>query len=329
MRASTTLGRIVEDFREDPGVRQKAHLGLVSEVLGGSDWVQGPGDDAAALPNGDGHLLAAGEALWPPFVEQDPHGAGIGAVIANVNDIAAMGGRCLGLLDTLVAREPAARSALEGMRWAAERYGVPLLGGHLTVRDGPSSLSAFAVGRAATLLSSRRARPGQVLLYAGALQGQLRSDFLFFPSFTERGDQLPGDVALLAEIAEQGDCAAAKDVSMAGLLGSLAMLLEPSGCGVTLDLDALPRPADVAVETWVRVFPSYGFLLCAPPERAEECASRFGARGLSCAAVGHLDDTGRLRARLDGDDALITDVRHEPITRLAPPSTVTGPDRYA
>jgi selenophosphate synthetase-related protein len=288
--------------------------------LGHSDWVRGYGDDAAAVPAGDGYLLAAGEALWPPFVARDPRGAGIGAVIANVNDIAAMGGRCLGLIDTLVAGEPEARTALEGMRWAADRYGVPVLGGHLTLHEGPSAMSAFALGQATALLSSRRAAPGQVLLHAAALEGRLREDFPFFPAFEERGAQLPGDVALLAEVAEQGLCVAAKDISMAGLLGSLAMLLEPSGCGVAVELERVPRPADVPVETWVRVFPSYGFLLCAPPAHAEACAAAFTERGLACAPIGRLDGSGRLRARLDGHEALITDLGHASVTRLAAPT---------
>lgn len=324
MPAQTTLDRIVAGFRENPGVRQKASLGLISEVLGRSDWVQGPGDDAAAVPTGEGYVLAAGEALWPPFVEQDPRGAGVGAVIANVNDIAAMGGRCLGLIDTLVASEPAARAALEGMRWAADRYAVPVLGGHLTLHTGAPSLSAFAVGRATALLAARHATPGHVLLHAAALDGQLRADFPFFPAVEERGAQLPGDVAVLAEVAERGLCVAAKDISMAGFLGSLAMLLEPSGCGVTVDLDQVPRPEDVPLETWLRVFPSYGFLLCAPPAHAEACAAAFTDRGLACAVVGHLDGSGELRARLEGHRAAVVDLREAPVTRIAPPVEDAG-----
>lgn len=327
MDARTRLDRIAAEFREHPGVQQKAGLSLVSEVLGGSDWVRGYGDDAAAVPAGDGYLLAAGEALWPPFVAHDPRGAGVGAVIANVNDIAAMGGRCVGLVDTLVAGEPDARAALEGLRWAAERYDVPVLGGHLTLRDGPSSMAAFAVGQATTLLSARHAAPGHVLLHAVALEGRLRTDFPFFPAVEERGGQLPGDVAVLADVAERGWAVAAKDISMAGLLGSLAMLLEPTGCGVAVDGERVPCPPDVALDTWLRVFPSYGFLLCAPPAHADACAAAFTDRGLACASIGQLDDSGQLRLRLGGAEAVIADLPHDSVTRLASPTDRAGSRR--
>lgn len=311
------LAAIVDGFHRHPGLRAKAKLGLVTEVLGPTDWLTGPGDDAAVIPDKGHHLLAAGEALWPPFVEQDPFGAGIGAVVANVNDVAAMGGRCLGIVDTVVGPEPVARRILEGLRYAGNLYGVPIVGGHLTLHDGPPALSAFALGTATTLLSARRAAPGQALLHACSLEGQLREDFPFYPSYRERGGRCAGDVALLPRLADEGSCVAAKDVSMAGLLGSLAMLLEPTQTGVTVDLEAVRRPAGVPLAAWLAVFPSFSFLLCAPQDRAAACIATFAERGLACSQVGILEDTGQLRVGLGAERALLLDLRAEAVTRLA------------
>jgi uncharacterized protein len=315
--AGGELGQLVQTFREHPGLRAKAGLALVTDVLGPTDWVHGPGDDAAIVALDDRFLLAGGEALWPPFVEADPVGAGIGAVVANVNDIAAMGGRCLGIVDTIVASPEVARAILSGLRQAADLYGVPILGGHLTLRDGTPSLSAFAMGEGTVPLSARRVEVGHVLLSAGCLDGQVRADFPFFPSYLHRGDRVRGDVELLAVLAERGVCAAAKDVSMAGLLGSLAMLLEPTGSGTVVDLAAIPRPAHVPLNVWTAVFPSYGFLLAAEPTRAAACQAAFLDRGLACAEIGRVDDSGKLRARLDDEEALLLDVANDGVTSLA------------
>ena len=312
----TTLDEIVRGYRGHPGLRAKRPLRIVREVLGPSDAVAGPGDDAAALPDGDGHLLLAGEAMWPPFVETDPYGAGTAAVVANVNDVAAMGGRPLAIVDTLVGPEGAARRALEGLRFAADLYGVPVVGGHLTVTEGPPSLSAFVAGRARALLSATRAAPGQVLLLACCLEGRMREDFPFFSSLRERSEGLRDDVAMLPEVAEGGLVEAAKDVSMAGFLGSLAMLLEPTRRGATVDLEALPRPEGVAIESWVEAFPTFGFWLTARPAAAEACRDAFLSRGLACEVVGELDDTGVLRARVAGEVGEIADLARERPTGL-------------
>jgi selenophosphate synthetase-related protein len=145
----------------------------------------------------------------------------------------------------------------------------------------------------------------------------MRADFPFFPSFDERGGQLAGDVRLLAEGASAGWIAAAKDVSMAGLVGSLAMLLECNRLGVTLDLEAVPVPAGVSLEQWLCCFPCFAFLLCVPPGREEQCVSAFAARGLAAAVAGTLDGSGLLRLRLGGQVATAFDLGAESITNLA------------
>ena len=41
------LGELVGVLRANPGMRNKAPIALVREVLGAGDWLGGPGDDGA------------------------------------------------------------------------------------------------------------------------------------------------------------------------------------------------------------------------------------------------------------------------------------------
>jgi selenophosphate synthetase-related protein len=245
-----TVEEIAAAVRVLPGLRAKAPLALVADVLGESDCAEGPGDDGATVTAGAETVVVGGEAMLPAFVQADPFAAGVAAMLTNVNDLAAMGAEPLALVDTVVASEAVARKALEGLRHASELYRVPVVGGHLTIHAGPPALSAFGLGRASPgrVLSVRNAAPGQSLLFAGCIEGRMRPDFPFFGSFDARGRELAGDVRTLAAVAADGAAVAAKDVSMAGILGSLGMLLEYGGLGVTVDLDALPRPADVGLD---------------------------------------------------------------------------------
>jgi hypothetical protein len=307
---TASLTEIVDAVLAHPGLRAKAEIGLVGEALGadatgGTDWLSGPGDDGAVVEAAGTRVVACGEAIFPPFVSADPHGAGFAAVLTNVNDLAAMGAEPLGIVDTVVASEPLARAVLAGMREAALLYRVPIVGGHLTVHDGPPAVSAFGVGHAPVPLSVTRAEPGQSLVVAAALDGEMRDDFPFFPAFRSRGERCAGDVRLLASLAGDGTCVAAKDISMAGLVGSLAMLLECDGLGVTVDLDAVPAPAGVALTRWLNCFPSFGFLLCVPPGREAECLAAFADRDLAAAVVGVLDDTGELALRSGPERATV------------------------
>ena len=91
------------------------------------------GDDAAAIETKDGYLLLAGEGVYPPLLKSNPYLAGRTSVLTNVNDIYAMGGRPTAIVDVLISSDnEEAGEVLRGIRDNAARYGVPVVGGHIS-----------------------------------------------------------------------------------------------------------------------------------------------------------------------------------------------------
>ena len=311
------LAELAEALRASPGWRAKADIAVVREVFGGSDWLRGPGDDGAAVRVGSEDVVACGEAILPAFVERDPYGAGVAAVLTNVNDVAAMGAVPLAIVDTVVGPPETCRTVLEGMRYASELYEVPVVGGHLTRSADRAGLSAFALGRCpGRPRSATRGAPGQTLALAGCLDGKMRPDFPFLPSFDERGRRLAGDVRLFADLAVDGIVDAAKDVSMAGLFGSMAMLLEPTRSGASIRVDAVPVPSGIDFEAWSLCFPCFAFLVTMAPENEDRCRDAVERRGLSYATLARIDGSGVLRL-VDGEEAaVLVDLDAEPVTGL-------------
>ena len=183
---------------------------------------------------------------------------------------------------------------LDGIAWASDLLGVPVVGGHLTIGH-PPALSASCTGVATRPLRGSNARPGDTLLAAFALDGRYMSDTRpFFSALHDRpAQQLRDDGEALVEVAEKGLCHAARDVSMPGIAGSLLQMIEGAGCGATLDLDRLPRPRDGDLERWLLTFPSFGFLLAARPEHVGAATEAFTRRGLACAPCGAFDEHAR------------------------------------
>jgi uncharacterized protein len=311
------LAELAEVLRSSSGWRAKADIAVVRDVFGASDWLRGPGDDGAAVRVGSEDVVACGEAILPAFVERDPYGAGMAAVLTNVNDVAAMGAVPLAIVDTVVGPPQTCRTVLEGMRDASELYGVPVVGGHLTRSTDHAGLSAFALGRCpGRPLSATHVVPGQTLALAVCLDGKMRSDFPFFPSFDERGRRLAGDVRLFADLAAAGVVEAAKDVSMAGLFGSMAMLLEPTRSGASIPVGAVPVPAGIDFAAWSLCFPCFAFLVTMAPGNEDRCRDAVERRGLSYATLATIDGTGVL-GLVDGEDtAVLVDLNAEPVTGL-------------
>ncbi|MGI5461073.1 MSMEG_0567/sll0787 family protein [Streptomyces sp. CA-249302] len=228
-------------------------------VLGGAGFV---GDDGSPVPATD--VIAACDAIVPSMVERDPEWAGWCSVLVNVNDLAAMGAAPLGLLDALGARDGLhAARVLDGLARAARSYGIPVLGGH-TQLGVPAALSVTALGRTANPVPGGGGRPGHEVRLTADLGGGWRPGYRgrqWDSTSHRRTDELRAMTGAVAAARP----AAAKDVSMAGIAGTLGMLAEASGCRAVLDVAAVPRPAGAAVGDWLTCFPGYAMLTADAP----------------------------------------------------------------
>jgi selenophosphate synthetase-related protein len=97
------------------------------------------------------------------------------------------------------------------------------------------------------------------------------------------------------------------------------MLLEASGVGATLELEAFPRPAEVDAgeipwSSWLLAFPSLGFLLATPPARSAEVVARFSERGIASAVIGSVDAGHSLTLARGGAREALWDLGATPLT---------------
>ncbi|OCX65372.1 hypothetical protein BFP70_09930 [Thioclava sp. SK-1] len=302
----TPLDSLAEALRCHPSIRSKLAIGAAGRALGLTAASYGhPGDDAAALPNGGGYDLIAGEGFIPAFIKDDPWFAGWCAVMVNLSDIAAMGGRARAIVDQIWAPTPGqAEPMLAGMKAAATAYGVPLVGGHTNFAAPDLGLAATVLGRADVLISSFAARPGHVLVGVIDHRGAYRNFDNFFAAAHATSDQLRRDLELLPELAQSGLVPAGKDISQGGIAGTALMLAECSNVGIVLDLGAIHPPSGVSLPRWLRSFPSYGFLLSVAPESVAQLCAQFDAHGIAAQVFGHVTDGTAVTLR-DGLDAAI------------------------
>lgn len=301
------LSELVRFLASHPAVVEKAAIhkayGHALEVSGNVRL----GDDCAAIPNpsGTGHLLFAAEGMLESFVEDDPWFAGYSAVMVNLSDIAAMGGRPVALTDILWTPSDDISSQIwDGMQEAARAYGVPIVGGHTThTASGKAALGAAVLGHAGErLITSFDAKPGDRLIIAIDMHGGYRGDKPFWNSSTTSSpERLRAGLEMLPALAEKGLCRAGKDISNGGIIGTLAMFCNCSEVGVILSLEDLPCPMDVEIERWLVSFPSYGYLLAISPEDVESTLSHFTATRITCREIGHFKAEPGITITADGD----------------------------
>jgi AIR synthase-related protein len=305
------LRELEDRLRSSPGLTQKATIKAAYKSVG--DSVKLPeifgsgtvrlGDDCAALQVADGWLLFAMEGLIERFVNDAPWFAGYSAVMVNASDIYAMGGRAMAVTNALwLGSEAKAKEIWAGMLAASQAYGVPIVGGHTAHGSKRTNLAVSVLGRANRLLTTFDAKPGDRLLVAVDLRGELFDDYPFWNASTHApAHQLRDDLEILPKLAEEGLCCAARDISMGGIVGTLIMLSENSKVGALIDLEAIPQPDQLPLDLWLTCFPSFGFILSVPESSAEKVRNRFVARDLHCEAVGTVNSEGVLDFQLGSE----------------------------
>ncbi len=288
-RNSFDLEQLAAKLKQSLGIIQKQDIQIASKILGlQTDNQIQVGDDCAAIPDGDGYLLLAAEGIWHVLVEEDPWFAGWCAVMVNVSDIAAMGGKAIAIVDTIWTEDDTkAVPLLKGMKAAAKAFNVPIVGGHTNFHSAYNALSVAILGRATKLISSFAAKPGDLIVIAIDLNGEMHSKFPFWNAATKsKPTSLPEKLKILPYLAEHNLCNAGKDISMGGIIGTLLMLSEASKCGAVLDLDSIVHPADIDLKTWLLCFPSYGFLLSVKPQNLDIVKKQFSNHQVFCNLAG-------------------------------------------
>ncbi len=288
------IRELIQDLKSSPTLVQKKAIKDVWSFfpriceINHSDVLLG--DDAAAIKYNDEYLLLAGEGVFHPLLKSNPYLAGRTSVLTNVNDIYAMGGRPMAIVDVLFSPDNENTiEVLRGIRDNAARYNVPVVGGHISEESECPSLSVFILGKAKELLSSFNARVGDDLVFISNSNGKFVLGFNFWDSSSMLEDDVViRDLELIAEIAEDNLADSAKDVSMAGLIGSILMLLESSGKGAEIYIETIPKPSDIPLRKWLLAFPSFGFILSVRPGNTPDVKERFNRPGLVCEKIGNV-----------------------------------------
>jgi thiamine-monophosphate kinase len=204
------------------------------------DMATGIGDDCAVLrvEGGSEDWVATTDPVIADVhftADAPPRSIGRKAVGRVLSDIAAMGARPRWLFIDLVAPPDCPVAFLEDVYRGAEalagRHGARIAGGD-TATGSVLELHVFGIGSvpAGTAVLRSGAKPGQALCVTGRLGGSLEGG---------RHLEIEPRIAEGIWLRERGFASALCDISD-GLLTDCRHLLECSGAGADLDLDAIP-----------------------------------------------------------------------------------------
>jgi selenophosphate synthetase-related protein len=273
------------------------------------------GEDSAAIETGsDDSVLLTTDAIVEDLCLNHPRAAGFNAVLANVMDIYAAGGTPTSFAVALSYSDPAIGEALlDGLIVGSHTFRVPIVRGH----TNPKSSSTYVVGSTTgtvnvrNLLTAGGAEKGNELVLIFDSVGQRGDSYkLGWDSVTNRSsDEVVTRLSVMNSLANEHLLTASKDVSVAGVIGTAAMMLEYSGRGGILDLDAIDssKPSGIEFEDWIRMYISLGFLVATPRENLERLREIVSKHGLYSTVIGVVDDSKEVKLKLSDEERVLFD----------------------
>jgi thiamine-monophosphate kinase len=258
----------------------------------GRGVVAGIGDDCAVVrPVGRGQL----EFLKTDCVVEGVHFApsaarsavGWKAMARVISDFAAMGARPRHALVTVCIPpdRPVAELAglYAGIRKAATRFGVGVVGGELSRSPGGLMVSVAMTGEGRRWVRRGGGKPGDALYVSGRLGGSGGGRHLRFEPRIEQGEWL----------ARRSGVHAMMDLSD-GLASDLPRLARGGGCGFEVNVGWVPRHRGASVRQALSEGEDYELLVAIDPAKAAAIERAWGRRfpALPFTRIGRLTRPG-------------------------------------
>lgn len=320
------FAELVNSLQNFEGVLRKESIENITDKLKDVYNISGEtlldfGDDASAIDIGNETLiLLAADGIWGKLMDADPYWAGYCSILVNVNDIAAMGGKPIAMVNILsINDEKIANDLLNGIKDGCKKFNVPMVGGHFHPDTDYNALDVAIVGIAKKdeIITSFGANVGDKVVIAIDLDGRQHPKFALNWDTTYLKDKkiVQDQIVAMGKIAEKGLATGGKDISNPGTLGTLEMLLESSNVGAIVDLEEIPRNTNVSWEEWLKSYPGAGFVLTAKEENIDELIKLFEEVSITSSVVGEVIDEKRLYLTYKNEKMILFDQNKNPVLK--------------
>ncbi|MHA2315041.1 MAG: AIR synthase related protein, partial [Candidatus Hermodarchaeia archaeon] len=296
------LARIISEVKGYWGLRRKQPIGKLVSILRKEGFkcphvLSSIGEDSAAIDlGGENLILLSTDAVIPELAMSKPYVAGYAAILVNVNDIYAAGGRPIVAMVNIAFKElDVGVKFMEGICEAGQKFRVEVVRGHTTPNAPTNGVGASICGtvRRDAYVSAGGAQPDDVLILAIDLEGRVSPNYEYGWDTTALK---PSDA-----------------------IGTILLMLEYAQKGALIDIAAIPMPDDLNIVTWLKMYISTGFVVAAPKDLVEQVIKIFENHNLSAAVIGTVDASQKLKIQLGDESETIFDFTQESIVAPPPP----------
>ncbi|MEM3078080.1 MAG: AIR synthase-related protein [Nitrososphaerales archaeon] len=295
------------------GVKRKLIIGELARLISEECKYE----DAGWFPVNGKYVLISSDGIAEDLVSIDPELSGFYCVLVNVNDVVAKGGKPIALSGVVSSSSPEIRRQITlGIKRALKSYGLILAKMHTHPDSLTHEVSGTVVGITENPIPSSTAQNGDKLVVAVDVKGKF-GDKKWIRTFdtvsTLNKDEISKRIEPMILFSKLKLVNAAKDISMPGVIGTVAMLCESSRKGAVIDVERIPKPSGVDLATWLLAYPSFGFIVTTDDKRVAEVLNIFRERGYFAEIVGGILSTTEVSIIYNGEKRTVFDIEKDRI----------------
>ncbi len=304
---------LVNAVKSYKGVKRKLIIGELARIISKDCKFE----DAGWFQVDDKYVLITVDGIAEDLVIADPELSGFYCVLVNVNDVVAKGGKPLAFSAVVASSSSDIRRQITlGIKRALESYGLRCAKMHTNPDTSTNGVSGTVVGITENPIPSSTAQSGDKLIIAIDTNGKF-GDKRWIRTFdTVSGlnkEEILKRIEAMLELSKSQLVNAAKDISMPGVIGTVAMLCESSQKGAVIDVEKIPKPSGADLTNWLLAYPSFGFIVTTDDKRATKVLEIFREKGYQAEITGEITRTSEVSMRYNGEKRTVFDIKRDRI----------------
>jgi hypothetical protein len=304
------LHEIAESIRNNENIIEKKEINPIIEYINNNTFKSSRiysdiGEDSAAINDKDTYILVTTDRINTKFLKNFPFGAGFSSILVGVDDVYCCGGTPLAASLILSYENPKiGQEIIEGICEGSKKFRVPIIRGHTKPRGKSYELSSTMIGeiKKEDYISATNAKVGDSIILAVDFDGKVgKASKLYWDTVTfKSSEEVLNKRKAMNQIAKHHIVNASKDISNAGIFGSILQLTKYSSVGANINIDSMKIPPKLiaqnyTLETYFKMYLTTSYVLTAPLENCDNALKIFHAYGLEAGIIGEIIKENILR----------------------------------
>ncbi|MHA1986643.1 MAG: AIR synthase related protein [Promethearchaeota archaeon] len=305
------LKKIADSIRNNQNIIEKKEINPIIQYIDKNSFKSTRiftdiGEDAATITNDDKYILVTTDRIKTSFIENFAYGAGYSSILVSVDDIYACGGTPLAASIIISVKDPeSCEEILKGICEGSNKFKVPIIRGHTNVRGKCFELSSTMIGEInkKDYISAGEAQVGDNIILSVDFDGKVgNASKLFYDTTTYKDSEtVLWKRKAMNILARKHLVNASKDVSNAGIFGTILQLIKYSQVGADVDISKIEIPPKLKdegydLETYLQMYLTTSFVLTASHSNCKEIIDVFQEFELNANVVGKIiNDQNLLR----------------------------------